>query len=151
MRFECGTDIAASPEKVFRLSTDIDRFGEWMPGFVRVERLSEGPMKAGSKWRETRKMFGHEATEEFEVTAFEAPRSLGLFVDGSKGSTKRGEFRFRNLFQLSTSGGTRVVMSGEVSKMGCVGSVFGFFFSGMFRKIVAKDLAAMKAWIEKQP
>jgi carbon monoxide dehydrogenase subunit G len=151
MRFACSADVASAPDKVFRLATDIDRFGEWMPGFVRVERLTEGPTRAGSKWRETRKMFGHEATEEFEVTAIDAPRSLDLFVDGTKGSTKKGEFRFRHLFQPSPAGGTRIVLSGEVSKMGCAGSVFGFLFGGMFRKMVAKDLAALKVWIEKQP
>ena len=68
MRFDCPTTIAAPPEKVFRLATDPDRFHEWMPGFVGVERMPPGPLRVGSRWRETRRMMGHEATEEFEVT-----------------------------------------------------------------------------------
>jgi uncharacterized protein YndB with AHSA1/START domain len=151
LNFELATTIAAPPEKVFRLATDPDRFHEWMPGFVRVERNPPGPIKVGSRWRETRKMMGHEAAEEFEVTTLQAPRRIDLFVDGARGSMKKGEFRFHHTFEPDGSGGTRFAMSGEVEKMGCMGAVFGFMFVGMFRKMVARDLAALKTWIEKQP
>jgi carbon monoxide dehydrogenase subunit G len=150
MRFELADTIAAPPDKVFRLTTDVDRFGEWMPGFVRVEKHTPGPLVTGSRFRETRKMFGRDSTEEFEATLVDAPRTLDLFVDGAKGTSGKGEFRFR--YEFSPSGaGTRVKLAGEITKMGCVGAVFGFLFAGLFKKMIGKDLTAMKSWIEKQP
>ena len=150
MRFELAETVAAPPDKVFRLTTDVDRFGEWMPGFVRVEKLTPGPLKTGSRFRETRKLFGRESTEEFEATLVDAPRALELFIDGTKGTSGKGEFRFRYAFEHSGEG-TLVALAGEVTKMGCIGSVFGFLFAGMFKKMIGKDMTAMKAWIEKQP
>jgi len=151
MKFELDRTIDAPPEKVFRLATDPDRFGEWMQGLVRLERATAGPLRIGSRWRETRKVMGNEATEEFEVTALDPPRRLELFVDGAKGSNRKGEHRYAQRFEPAAGGGTRVVLSGEITKLGCVGTVFGFLFAAVFRKIIGKDLDAMKAWIEKQP
>ena len=151
MHFQIDTEVAAPPGKTFLLTTDADRFGEWMPGLVRVERLTQGPVGVGSRWRETRKYMGSEATMEFEVTGFESPRSLDIFVDGKKGDSGKGEFRFRYRFEPSGSGGTRIHVTGDVTKMGCMGAVFGFLFGWLFRKLHKKDLAAMKQWIEKQP
>ena len=150
MRFEIVDTIAAPPEKVFRLITDVDRFGEWMPNFVRVENLTPGPLKIGSRFRETRKVFGRDSTEEFEVTQLDPPRLLALFVDGTKGTSKKGEFRFRHEFAPAPSG-TRIRLAGEITKMGCFGSVFGFLFAGMFKKLIGKDVTALKSWIERQP
>ena len=150
MRFEIDRTIAAPPEKVFRLATDPERFGEWMQGLVRLERATAGPLKSGSRWRETRKVMGSEATEEFEVTALEPPRRFDLYVDGTKGSNRKGEYRFRHRFEPA-AGGTRVVMSAEITKLGWMGTVFGFLFVAIFRKIIGKDFDAMKAWIEKHP
>jgi hypothetical protein len=67
-----------------------------MPSLVRIEPLTEGPMRPGSEWRETRRIFKREATEQFEVTTMEPPRHLGLRVDGTKGaSTSAGNPRRR--------------------------------------------------------
>ena len=113
-------EIAAPPERVFAAMADLESFGTWMPGFVRIERLTPPPTGVGTRFRETRKMMGHEATEEFEVTAFEPPLVFGLFCDGKKGSSKSGEFRFR--YTLAPGGpGTILTVDGEVGGLtGCM-------------------------------
>ncbi|MCI0342051.1 MAG: SRPBCC family protein [Planctomycetales bacterium] len=147
MKLELAETFAVPPDAVFRAATDLDRMGEWMQGLVRIERLTQGPIAVGSRWREVRKMFGKEAAEEFEVTHLEPGRRLDLFVDGKKGASGRGEFRFRHDF-LPDGSGTRLVLSGEITGMGCMGAVFGPLMAGMFRKAIRKDLAALKKRVE---
>lgn len=141
-------EIAAPPARVFTALAEPDQVAKWMPGFVRFERLTPGPMGVGTRLRETRKMRAHEATEEFEVTAYEPPRVFELYVDGRKGSMKRGEFRFR--YTLAPGGpGTILTLDGEIGGMGGCMMLIGRLFAGMFRKALAKDYAALKAYCEK--
>ena len=145
---EIEETIAAPPERVFAAITDIDSFGQWMRGFVRNERLTDGPVGKGTQFREVRKMFGREAGEVFEIVAWDPPRMFELYVDGTKGSSKSGWFRFRHTF-TPVAGGTRMTLSGEVGGMsGCMGFLGKFMMSPM-KKAIRKDLAAFKAWVER--
>lgn len=144
-------EIAAPPERVFAALAEPDQVAKWMPGFVRFERLTPGPLAVGSRLRETRKMMGHEATEEFEVIVYEPPRVFGLYVDGRKGSSKQGEFRFR--YTLAPGGpGTILTVDGEFGGLtGCMGGcmfLLGPLMAGFFRKAIAKDHTALKAYCE---
>ena len=76
-------DVAASPEEVWRVLTDLDHAAETLSGVSRVELLTEGPYTVGTRWRETRKMFGKEATEEMRVTAVEAPARTTVEADSA--------------------------------------------------------------------
>lgn len=67
--------VTASPERVWRVLTDIPAAADTLSGVGRVEMLSEQPYGVGTRWRETRTMFGKAATEELWVTAADAPRS----------------------------------------------------------------------------
>jgi len=149
MSMECEVTVNAPPAQVFARATDLSSFGNWMAGFVRVEPLTPGPAGVGASWREVRKMYGREAGEVFEVTAWDPPRSFALYVDGKKGAMRRGEFRFTHTFEPVGDGtATRLRLSGEVIGMGCVGVLFGWAMKGMFRKAIQKDLQALKGWIE---
>jgi uncharacterized protein YndB with AHSA1/START domain len=149
LRFTFEERFDAPPEEVFRLATDIDAFREWMPNFVRVEKLTEGAFGKGTIWRETRKMFGKESTEEFQVTAAEPGKSLDLFIDGRKGTTGRGEYRFRYTF-APQDGGTRLTMEGEIAGMGWFMELLGRVFIGSFKKALQQDLKAMKSHLERR-
>ena len=43
LEFTIEETIDAPPEAVFDAATDLDGMGAWMTGFVKVERLTEGP------------------------------------------------------------------------------------------------------------
>jgi carbon monoxide dehydrogenase subunit G len=140
-------EIAATPGRVFSVLVDLDGAARWMPNFVRIERLTESRFGVGTRWREVRKMFGWEASEVLEITGYEPERSLELFIDGTKGSSRRGQFRFR--YDLTPAGPkTRLTLSGEVSGMGRVMELLGRLFMGPMNKALAKDLVAMKRCIE---
>ncbi len=149
LRFTIEERFDASPEEVFRLATDIDGFREWMPNFVAVERLTDGVVGQGAVWRETRKMFGKESTEQFEITAMKPGKSLDLFVDGQKGTTGRGEYRFRYTFEPQGSG-TLLKMDGEIAGMGWFMETLGRLFIGSFKKAVHEDLRAMKSHLSRR-
>lgn len=62
--------IAAPPGCVEALLTDIEHSADRLSGITKIEMLSEGPFGVGTRWRETRVMFGKEATEEMVVTEY---------------------------------------------------------------------------------
>lgn len=147
IEFTMSKEIEAPPERVFEVMTDIPGAHTWMPNLIGMEMLTEGDFRVGSKWRETRKMFGKEASEVFEVTRLDPGRRFDVYVDGSLGSSRSGEYRFRHDV-VAVSGGTRVTLSGEIGGMSKLMELVGRLFAGPMKKAIAKDLDAMKAHIE---
>lgn len=140
--------FAQPRDRVFAALTDLQGAERWMPGFIRMEQLTEGPFRVGTEWRETRKMFGREATEQFQVTGCERPEHIALRVDGSKGSSRRGEFLFD--YRLESSGkGTDVTLHGEIRNLGFLGSIFGRIFAGPFKKACVRDLKALAEYLAR--
>lgn len=145
--YTMNVDVNAPPEALFAAMLDIESYGEWMENFVRVERLDEGEVGPGSSWREVRKVMGREGAEVFEVRSMEANRRLELFVDGSRGTTGRGEYRY--VYELNErSGGTELVMHGETDMGGGMINFFVRLMLPMFKKMVRKDLEALARYVE---
>lgn len=149
MNFQIEQPFNAAPERVYAVMTGLDTWHEWMPNLVRVEKLTDGEFGEGTEWKEVREMFGKEAAEHFEVTACVPNERVELYIDGSKGATGKGEYRF---VQTLRRDGERTVLttSGEVSGMGLMGKLFGWLFKRMFTKAMRKDLEAMRDYVEKQ-
>lgn len=153
--------IAASPETVWAALTDIPGWDRWVPNLVRLELLDDGRLDDGrlsnvpvgmhTRWREVRCMFGREAFEEYEVIAIEQPTRLSLHVDGRKGSTRRGEYRFRYRLE-PVAIGTCVHLETDILGMGWLFKrVVGRLFHSGIRHTLAADLAAFKRHVESQP
>lgn len=85
--------VHAAPERVFEVFTDLDGAPARVRGIEALERLDDGPIGAGTRWRETRTLFGKSCTEVLELTSFDAPRSytVGCRASGSEFTTA---FRF---------------------------------------------------------
>jgi uncharacterized protein YndB with AHSA1/START domain len=144
--FTTAVYIEAPPAVVFEALTNLDRAGQWMPNLVRIEKLTAGPSGPGTEWRETRKMFGKEATEHFRVTRFERSSRIDLVIDGSKGSSGRGEYVF--VFELVPERtGTNLELTGDIRMPGIWG-LFSRFMIGTFKKACHKDLEALKRHLE---
>ncbi|TCN26318.1 polyketide cyclase/dehydrase/lipid transport protein [Mesobacillus foraminis] len=146
--FEVKKDFDATQEETYRGLLDLDSARNWMQGLVRMERLDQGPMRTGSEWRETRKMFGKEATEHFEVVQLHEPDLVVLRCDGTKGTTGKGGFLFT--YKIGTAGDvTEVTLHGEINGLTGLAKVFGKMMAGTFKKACEKDLDALKAHLEK--
>jgi hypothetical protein len=80
-------------EIVFDVATDLEHAAEHIHGIAKIELLASGPVGVGTRSRETRKMMGHEATEMFEIAAFDRPHSYTVGCN-SCGSYFETTFRF---------------------------------------------------------
>jgi len=149
IRFTVSEWIKASPREVFGVCSDIERCGEWMNGLIRVEMLTDSGFEVGARWREVRKMYGKEAAEEFELKSCDPPGTFLIYVDGSKGSTGKGEYFFDHSL-TDENGGTLFKVDAVIDKMGLMGMIFGPFLARVFKKAMEKDFRAMKEYIESQ-
>ena len=148
--------VAAPPEIVWAALTDIPGWAQWVPNLVRLDMLnggrpSDAPFGMHTRWCEVRRMFDREASEEYEVIAVEKPTFLSLHVDGRKGATGRGEYRFRYRLE-PVAIGTRVHLDADILGMGWLFKrVVGRLFHHGIRHTLATDLAAFKRHVESQP
>ncbi len=147
LTFEVSEVVAASPQRVFQAMTDLESAQDWAPDLVKIELLTEGDFGLGTRWNETRRPHGREATEQFEVSAFEPPWAFRLRVDGTKGTSGQGEYLFD--YELMQDGPrTQVTVRGEIRQLGRLLTVVGKLFLGPFKRSVGRDLTALKRYVE---
>ncbi len=145
MKMTLETFIKGTPEAVFRAGTDFANMADHIDGITKVEMLTQGDVGVGTKFKETRKMMGKEATEEMEVTAFDPPRSYTLEAD-SCGA------RFTSTFVLTPKDdGTHVALNISSKAQSCMAIAFaplGFLMKGTMKKMIQKDLDNLKRNVE---
>ncbi|MEV4916048.1 SRPBCC family protein [Streptomyces tirandamycinicus] len=141
--------IAASVDRVWDALTDVEGSQHVLSGVERVEKLTEGAFGVGTRWRETRRMFGKEATEEMRVTASEPPRRFVVEAD-SHGTHYVSEFVLRADGPETTT--VRMTFSGSTpgGVAGLLAKVLGPIGERAVAKAVAKDLADVAAAVEGQ-
>ncbi|WP_062135363.1 SRPBCC family protein [Demequina aestuarii] len=76
-------EINAQPREVWNVITDIDGAADVLSGVIAIDRLEGQGYEVGVRWRETRRMFGKEASEEMWVAAVDAPRSTTIEAESS--------------------------------------------------------------------
>jgi hypothetical protein len=146
--FRSSTHVAAAPERVFEVFTDLGKAAQRIESITALEILTPGPVGLGTRWRETRVMFKRESSEEMEITAFDPPRgySVGAMSCGVLYDTR---------FDFTPEGdGTRVewIFKGTPQTFGAklTAPIFGLFFGGMLKKCMRADLEALRAACEGQ-
>ncbi|MDX6408003.1 MAG: hypothetical protein QOE13_1074, partial [Gaiellaceae bacterium] len=65
-------EIDRRPEDVFAYLDDVERHGEWQSQIVDVERQDDGPLRVGSRVKETRRVPGGDRSMTYEVTEHDA-------------------------------------------------------------------------------
>ena len=71
---ERSTDIAKPPEEVFPYLFEPDLVPQWTTGLNGYERLDDGPLRTGSRFREQLEVSGQQIDTELEITAYDPPR-----------------------------------------------------------------------------
>jgi uncharacterized protein YndB with AHSA1/START domain len=78
-----STEIARSPDEVFRYVTDPSRLAEWQESVVSSRTEESGPPRVGTRVVQTRRMGPREATMTSELTEITPPTSWRVRgVDG---------------------------------------------------------------------
>lgn len=139
--------VAASQGRLWEALTDLGRMDRMLSGVTRVEVLTDGGFGVGTRWRETRRMFGKDATEEMWVTVSEPPERYVVEAE-SHGSRYVSEWVLRadgpesTTILMTFSADTTGTVAGLLAKvMGPVGA-------RAVRKAVVKDLDDVAAWVE---
>jgi len=137
-----SVDVAAAPERVFAIASDIEGSPKVQPKILSVEMLTPGPMRAGTKWREKRKMGSGEAEAMIEVTVFE-PGKRYAFASMSKGPGFTGEITV-------APKGSGTVLSMTMRPMGFGSRIVMILMGGMLKKELMSDLECIKRAAEAE-
>ena len=134
-------DVAASAETVWGVLTDLDRAEETISGIDKLERLDDGTgFGVGTRWRETRTMFGRTATEDMEVTQIEPGRSYVTEAE-SHGARYRSEMTVEPVDDAAS----RLTMTFGAESQGTIAKIMAFTMGRLIerstRKAIDGDLA----------
>jgi hypothetical protein len=139
--------IHAPITRVWEVFSDIPHGADHMSAITRLEVLSDQPFGPGYRWRETRRMFGREATEEMWVSAAQEPDFYEVAAE-SHGSKYLSRFDFTEVPE-----GTRVdyTFSGEPTSSAAkvLGAATGWMLKGTLTKQLDADLADLAAACER--
>lgn len=144
--FSVDRHVAAPPEIVFARATDFRNAPQFISSIVKMEILTSGPVGAGMRFRETRMMFGQEATEEMTVTTFEPPKRYTLSAE-SHGSRYHTELTF-----VPDGQGTRMTMTFQGTPLTLTARIMSVLMKPMMKSVMnacAKDLDDIKAAVER--
>jgi hypothetical protein len=147
-RFSVAKYVDAPPSVVFALFTDFEHAPEYVSGISRLEILTPGPIHIGTRFRETRRMNGHERTEELEVTAFEPGRHFDLRTRVG-GTVVCQAYRF-----LPERTGTTVEVDVESEPLSLAAKLMtpitNRSVAGSMRKAVLQDIEDLRRFAESQ-
>ena len=139
--------IHAPIERVWQLFTDIPGAASRLSGVKQIDVLNDLPFGPGFRWRETRRMFGQDATEEMWVSIAQDPDFYEVAA-ASRGMEYLSRYDF-----TAVPEGTRVdlVFTGKpISTMAKVMDKTMAITSGPLRKALSKDLADLAAVCEAE-
>lgn len=146
---EVSRSIAASPEVVWQIITDIAGADITLSGVDSIEVLTPGEYLPGFRWLETRKSFGISSTQEMMVR--EAYEASSTTVYSMKDGTE-----YLSTFTLTPEGaGTHLSLQfhSEIKHASMAASLMDTLFGSIAlrqtEKALARDLADIAAAAEK--
>jgi carbon monoxide dehydrogenase subunit G len=142
---ECS--VEAPPDAAFSTAIDISGWPRFISGVQSVELLTPGTVAAGTRFRETRSMFGRQATEDMTVAQIEPPRRF-LLTAFNHGTAYRAEHLF-----APEAAGTRMTLVFEGRPSTLLARLFapvGWLFLGTLKRQLERDLADLKREAERR-
>jgi uncharacterized protein YndB with AHSA1/START domain len=134
--------LAQSPEAVFPWLLEPERVPRWTANLENYEPLDDGPLRAGSRLRETLVISGSRFDVELEVTRYEPPH-------GAESRYSTNGVELQNTYALAAiDGGTRLTQSLDAK-----GTSFGArmlipVVQPRLERKLTEDLERLKALLE---
>ena len=126
-------DIDASPEKVFAVLCDVERWPEWTSTMISVQRLDGGPFAVGSRTRVRQPKL---RPAVWQVTELESERNF-TWTTGAPGLRMKAEHSVE-----PQGGGSRVALSFEIS--GPIGPVISRLYGGLIERYITTESQGLK-------
>lgn len=111
--FELTEWIQEEPAEVMAFATNPDNAPKVMKSVQKMEEITKGPLKVGTRYRETRLMNGRSATAELEVTAYDKEAGIYSVTSEQSGISATYHYTFK-----PENGGTRINLVCEASGKG---------------------------------
>ncbi|MCG8451395.1 MAG: SRPBCC family protein [Pirellulales bacterium] len=146
-RFTIKKHFEAPHELVFELASDLEHAADNIRSIERLEVLTPGAVGVGTRFRETRVMFGKRSTEEMEVTAFEPTHGYTVECE-SCGGYFRAEYKF-----VGDISGTHVQLDFDTWPVSFMAKLFyplSILMLGPMKKMVEADLEDLKTIAENR-
>ncbi len=128
-------DIAAAPERVWDVLSDVERWPEWTPTVTSVKRLDDGPFRVGSRARVDQPRLRQTV---YVVTQLAAGRSFTWVARGPGLVTTA-----RHELEPAAGGGTRVRLS--VTQAGWLGSLVGRLYRRLTDRYLTNEANGLRA------
>jgi uncharacterized membrane protein len=145
MSVKASTEIGMPVVHVFRTFTDVERAPARVAAIRKVEMLTQGGVRPGARWIETRHVLGRVDDAEMEVTAFERNRMYTI-THQKAGVRIDTTFRFR-----PAPGGTKVTVELNFGKGGVPPGLLApleWAVKSDVAVVLTRDLADLKYAVE---
>lgn len=146
MKMKFDRTVAAPVAEVFGIYADFANAALRIDGIETIELLTDGPIGVGTRFRETRIMFGRPSSEVMETTEFipNQTYTVEAFACGA---------HFQTVYQFKpVDGGTAVgveLSTRNVSWFAKLMSPLGFLMAGSMKKCFESDIDQLKQLCEQ--
>jgi uncharacterized protein YndB with AHSA1/START domain len=129
-------------DEVFAYLSDFSTTEDWDPGTTHAERLEDGSIGMGAKFKLRARFLGSESDLVYEVTDLEAPRRVVL-----RGENGAVVSRDEMTFELAAGGGTRIAYDATLSFKGLL-RLADPLLSIAFRRVGERALIGLRTKLE---
>ncbi|MFZ9702737.1 MAG: SRPBCC family protein [Candidatus Limnocylindrus sp.] len=134
--------IDAPLQRVWEVASDVQRQPEWMHEMKRVEMLTPGPVRVGSRGRATVRIFGISTTDDVVITRLEPPHAFGI--------RHEGRFTGEGLLEFGAEGDQRTMIRWmEYLRPPLFPMLGGLIQRPILRRIFQSDLRTLKEILER--
>lgn len=140
-KVEANIVIDRSMEDVYSYVTDFDNMTEWRGDGLEVQRITDGPLRVGTRVRASGTGRRRRLALEVEVMEVEAVVRFAYKGKGGPLST------FNTFTFESDAGGTKVTHTDEIEVRGIL-SLFEPLLGRLLRRQLEADLASLKVHLE---
>lgn len=146
MRIAVEQEIGAPANATFAVIPDVNSWPVVISAIEKIEVLTPGPVGVGTRFRETRQMFGRSATEEMTIAEIEPPTRLVL-------TARNHGVEYTTVHMIApTDSGCRVTVSFEGKPVEMLARVMAFLMrplAGHLKRALQQDLDDLKRALER--